>query len=306
MNFEKMYSTIDAHVAGEPFRIVIQSSINLNGDDIKSNHQLLQQSFQDEKELLLNEPRGHRGMNGCIVTSSNVADFGVLFFNHDQEVPFKYEGLVTSVTALLETGNLKEKENGIYKIETIHGTFSVKVTFENQEVSNVYLESNTCKVKEVSPEYQIVTVDDSRNYAIFPLLDSIPGINIDHLSSIKQWGKKTTERFINENILFDGIIMTEMLDKAKNKIRSVTFEKDGAITRSPVMDSTFAIFTAIREKSNEYDHLTNYSIFNSSITAYPLSETTDRFSVDIQAFTTGIHQFIYDEADQLKNGFLLK
>ncbi|WP_373895786.1 proline racemase family protein [Virgibacillus sp. CBA3643] len=306
MNIEKMFSTIDTHVAGEAFRIIIQSSIDLNEDNVKSNHQLLQNFYQDEKDFLLNEPRGHRGMNGCIIISSKVADYGLLFFNHDQEAQFKYGGLVTSVTALIETGNLNVKENGIYKIETIQGIHEVRVNFENQEVSKVLIESNECKVLENNGEYQLVEVDESRNYVIFPLPDSIPNIDLDHLAFINKWGRKTVDRFTDENIPFDGIVITQSSGAAGNEICSVTFEKDGSITRSPGMDSTFAIFTALKKISNENNQLTNYSIFDSSITANYLPGTLNRFSVEIQGFTTGMHQFIFDKKDPLKNGFLLK
>lgn len=306
MQADKMFSTIDTHVAGESFRIIIQSSINLNENDIKLNGQLLQKSYQDEKDFLLNEPRGHRGMNGCIITPSRLADYGLLFFNHNQEVPFKYGGLVASVTALIETGNLKVNETGIYKIETIQGTYEVRAIFENQEVTKVYIESNACKVLEENDEYQVVEVDESSSYIISPLPTSIPGIHLDHLSLINKWGKKATEKFANENIPFDGMIITEQMDAAGDKIRSVTFEKDGSILRSPGMESTFANLTALRQSSNEKNQLINYSIFDSSITATCLPGTSNRFSVEIQGFITGMHQFIFDQTDPLKNGFLLK
>lgn len=301
-----MFTTIDTHVAGEAFRIVIQSSIHLKEDDFKANHNLLQESFQDEKELLLNEPRGYRGINGCIVVPSKLADFGLLFFNHDKDVVFKYGGLVASVTALLETGNLNAKENANYKIETIHGIHEVRAIFENQEVMKVYLESNDCKVIENREEYRLVEVDESRNYLIFPLPNSIAGIDLEHLSSINKWGKGASRRFSNEKAVFDGIIITEIMDSTTNEVRTVTFEKDGSIARSPGFDSTFAILTALRLTANEHTSLVNQSIFDSSITARHLPGSYNRFSVEIEGFTIGLHQFIYDQTDPLKTGFLLK
>ncbi|MFA1820965.1 proline racemase family protein [Virgibacillus oceani] len=307
MIIEKMFSTIDTHVEGEAFRIVIQSPINLNQNDFESNQQLLQMSYHGEKEFLLNEPRGHRGMNGCVVIPSKAADFGLLFFNHDPEIHFNYGGLAASVTALLETGNLKVNENGVYKIETIQGIYVVKANLENQEVTGVYLESKACRITDKKNEYHVVEIDGNRSYIILPLPESIPGIDINHLSSINKWGKKITERFHNENMAFNGVIITdEITNTDANAIRSVTFEKDGNITRSPGIDSTFAILTGLRETLNEYTYLINNSIFNSSITASLLLGTEDKFFVEVQGFTTGIHQFIYDKDDPLKNGFLLK
>lgn len=306
MNIEKMISTIDTHVAGEIFRIVLHASIILNEKDIKSNHHLLQGSFQSERELVLNEPRGHRGINGCVVIPSTVADYGLLFFNHDSEVQFQYGGLPATITALLETGNLVKKENNAYKIETLSGIYTIRAGFDNQEVSSVYLESKECRMVRKETEYSLVEVDGSRNYPVFALPAAIPEITFKHLSSISRWGRETTAAFTTDGVQFDGIIIAEPTRDSTNEVRSVTFEKDGCLLRSPGMDSTLAIFTAQRSTSNQQAKLTNRSIFDSVLTAKLIPDTKNRFSIETRAFTTGMHEFIYDQADPLKNGFLLK
>lgn len=300
-----MFSTLDTHVEGEAFRIVIQSSIHLNENDIHLNHKLLQESYQKEKDFLLKEPRGHQGMNGCIVIPSKLADYGLLFFNHDKQVSFQYGGLVASITALLETGNLTANEQGIYKIETVCGIYTVRAAFDNQEVSSVYIESDESKVVEKREEYQLVEIEKNRNYLVFPLPDSIPGINLAYLSAINKWGKAMAKRLSTEKIRFDGIVIAEELDSSKNELRSVTFERDGNMIRSPGIDSTFAILTAQRLIKNKYKALKNDSIFGSSISVQHLPGSYNRYSVTLQGFTTGLHQFILDEDDPLRKGFLL-
>lgn len=301
-----MFSTIDTHVAGEAFRIVIHSSITLSEKDIQSNHHLLRNTFHHEKALLLNEPRGHRGMNGCIVIPSKVADYGLVFFNHDSEIVFQYGGLVASITALLETGNLTKKENTSYKIETINGIFKVVVKLDNQEVISVQLESKVCPVDQNELDYTLVKVDESRNYLVFGLPDSIPGIALEHLSVINKWGREETRKCAEKNIPFDGIIIVQSIEMSNHEVRSVTFARDGSILRSPGIDSTFAIFTALLDNSDPYVNLTNRSIFDSVFTASLIPGTNYRFSIETQGFTTGMHQFIYDQTDPLKNGFVLK
>lgn len=79
MNFHKSFQTIDTQVVGEAFRIIVQSPIMLMHEDIlEADHQLNTQ-FEDTKQLLLNEPRGHRGMNGCLVLPSAIASYRLLF-----------------------------------------------------------------------------------------------------------------------------------------------------------------------------------------------------------------------------------
>ncbi len=301
-----MFSSIDAHVAGEAFRIVIHSSITLDENDIQSNHELLKNTFHREKALLLNEPRGHRGMNGCIVIPSKVADYGLLFFNHDSEVAFQYGGLMASITALLETGNLIKKEDNSYQIETVNGISNVKVTLENQEVIAVKLESKVCRVVQHELDYDLVKVDESRDYLVFSLPDSIPEIALEHLSVINRWGRDAARDFAAKNSEFAGIIITESICSESNVVRSVTFAKDGSIQRTPGIDSTFAVFTSSLAKNDSHKQLTNHSIFDSVLTASLIPETNYRFSIETQGFTTGIHQFIYDQTDPLEKGFLLK
>lgn len=301
-----MFSTIDTHVAGEAFRIVIQSSITLNEKDIQSNHDLLQNGFHHEKALLLNEPRGHRGMNGCIVIPSKVADYGLLFFNHDSEIIFQYGGLVTSITALLETGNLTKRENNSYKIETVHGIFQVEVEMENQEVISVQFESEICQVVKDQLDYSLVKVDESRDYLVFDLPDSVPEISLKHLSIINKWGKEATKRFTDRNISFEGIIVVQSIGASHHEVRSITFTRDGSILRTPGIDSTFAIFTTLLNRFDHTGKLTNHSIFDSMLTASLIPTSNNRYVLETQGFTTGMHQFIYDQTDPLKNGFLLK
>ncbi|WP_106497798.1 proline racemase family protein [Lentibacillus sp. Marseille-P4043] len=306
MNVEKMFTTIDTHVAGEAFRIIVHSAITLHEKNLELNQALVEEKYRHEKELLLNEPRGHRGMNGCIVIPSNTADFACVFVNHDHDVQFKYAGLVASVTALLETGNLAKKENNVYDIDTVNGIHSVYASFENQEVCTTRIKSGACQLAETTDDYRLVEIDQSRSYLIYDLPETIAGIRVEDLASIKKWGMETAEQMRSKCILFDGIVITEPHNEKRNEVRSVTFEKDGSILRSPGIDSTFAILTVLSNGTKPLTELTNYSIFDSKLTATFITETNNRFSVETQGFVTGIHQFIYDQEDPLQNGFLLQ
>lgn len=305
MNYEKMYNTIDTHAAGEAFRIVIQSPIRLSGDDIQAKHDELKNNFSNEKNLLLNEPRGHRGMHGCVVTPSRVADFSLLFFNHQDVSNFKYEGLLATVTALIETGNLNQSADDLYKVETVNGIYTVKALVENQEVTSVSIESESCSEIETNLDYTVVRVDNDRNYFLYTLPDSIPGIELEQLAKLNRWGLERTTELKNENINYSGIVVVESVPFLPGKIRSVTFERDGYILRSPGVDSTFAILTALGQKENSESEIENHSIFGSSLTAKRIAADEYRFSLETKAFITGSHEFIFDQDDPLKEGFLL-
>lgn len=305
MNFSTIFSTIDAHVAGEAFRIVVHSSITLDKGSIHENHEYLHTAYQNELDFLLNEPRGHQGMHGCIVIPSSVADVGLLFFVHSRKKVFSYSALIATVTALIETGNLARTENDCYRIETVNGIYTVQATCTNEQVGAILLESSTHLLENQS-DYRVVEVNESRRYLIKALPDEIPSIQLEYLSAIMKWGKKAAQQYGNTYPDLSGIILAQSSDTASNEVRSITFDPDGNIVRSPGIDSTFAIFTAQLEAGREHTKLINKSIFDSVLVANLVDKTNKRFSIQAQGFTTGMHHFIYDRDDPLKNGFLLK
>src|SRR5690625_731695 len=163
MLVNKMYTSIDTHVLGEAFRIVIQSPIMLADIDVHRNNEQLQNNFATEKRLILNEPRGHRGINGCIIAPSKVAHYQLLFFNHDYAPRFKYEGLAASLTALLETGNLNNTKDDLYQIETIKGIYTLEANIVNGEVMSIIIENKDAKVINSSENHYKVNIDGDRN-----------------------------------------------------------------------------------------------------------------------------------------------
>lgn len=306
MNIQKLFSTIDTHVAGEPFRIINNSPMSLDANIMDLNQELIEQSFNREKKLLLNEPRGYQGMNGCIVLPSKTADYACLFVNHDNDPSFTYSGLVATVTALLETGNLAKKESNHYEVETIYGVYSIHAAYEQQEVPVTRFESNKCRVIETNETYKNVQIDNARNYLVYSLPKSIPRIAMENLSALSKWGRQTVLEMEN-TLEFDGLIITEPVRlQSHMEVRSITFKKDGIILRSPGPDSTFAIFTSNLHEKCDITTLTNHSIFGSSLTASLISGADNRFSMETRGFVTGVHQFIYDQKDPLQDGFLLK
>lgn len=305
MNVDRIIFTIDTHVCGEAYRIIIHSPIKLKKKNLMENYRFLEEEYKREKHLLLNEPRGHRGMNGCIVTTSEVADFALLFLDHDEDTPFNYSGLIATITALLETGKLKKNYMNQYKIETLNGIYQVEAIVENQSVTSVSVESEKCVLLDENVEFSIVAVDETRHYLIFPLPRDIPAIQLEQMIPLQTWGTAITKEIRAANLQMDGVILYESFSGLSNKVRSLTFARDGGIVHSPGIDSTFAILTKLATKQ-PMDSLINESIFSSSLTANKIADTTNRFFLKTRGFITGTHEFIYDPRDPFEEGFLLK
>src|SRR5689334_16729572 len=101
-------TTIDAHAAGEPLRIVTGGLPELPGSTILERRRYMQQNLDHVRRALMWEPRGHFNMYGCIVTPpvTSEAQLGVLFMHNEGYSTMCGHGIIALVTTLLETGAL--------------------------------------------------------------------------------------------------------------------------------------------------------------------------------------------------------
>src|SRR6266704_2303830 len=104
-------TTIDAHAAGEPLRIITTGLPELSGATILERRRYLQQHYDHIRKALMWEPRGHRDMYGAVLTQNvtREADLGVLFMHNEGYSTMCGHGIIALVTALLETGALAAK-----------------------------------------------------------------------------------------------------------------------------------------------------------------------------------------------------
>ncbi len=98
-------TTIEAHAAGEPLRIITGGMPELPGESILARRRYMQQHLDHIRRALMWEPRGHYDMYGCVLTPpvSDEADLGVLFLHNEGYSTMCGHGVIALVTALLET-----------------------------------------------------------------------------------------------------------------------------------------------------------------------------------------------------------
>ena len=289
MNYRKSFQTIDTQVVGEAFRIVIQSPIAIFQQNIVEAAEALNMQFENTKNLLLNEPRGHRGIHGCIVLPSAIASFRLLFFQHTASTDFKYEALIATTTALLEQGTIEVSEDGYYSIETVKGLYHIQAQLSEKkdEVLSVKLTVEPALIQD-----EMVVVNQERRYVVIEKPQEIKSLILDELAAISTWGIQQSKQHEQA----DGVIVYE---KGTNHVCSVTFERDGYILRSPGIDSTLALAAILSNEAIQK----NESIFGSSIDIVRNQE--DGYDISLTGYITGIHQFIVDGEDPLQEGFLI-
>ena len=104
-------TTLDAHAAGEPLRIITGGLPELQGGTILERRRFMQEHLDHIRRALMWEPRGHYDMYGCALTPpvTPEADLGVIFMHNEGYSTMCGHGVIALVTALLETGAFPAK-----------------------------------------------------------------------------------------------------------------------------------------------------------------------------------------------------
>ncbi len=133
-------TTIDAHTAGEPFRVITGGYPALPGDTILARRRYARQYLDHLRTALMWEPRGHADMYGCIVTPpvSPEADIGVLFMHNEGYSTMCGHGIIGIAKVALETGLLPMTEpETMVKIDTPAGLVTAYARVTGGQVQSV-------------------------------------------------------------------------------------------------------------------------------------------------------------------------
>jgi proline racemase len=133
-------TTIDAHTAGEPFRVITGGFPELHGGTILERRRYAQEHLDHLRTALMWEPRGHADMYGCIVTPSvsAEADIGILFMHNEGYSTMCGHGIIGIVKVVLETGMLPmHTPETRVKIDTPAGLVTAHAQVEDEQVKSV-------------------------------------------------------------------------------------------------------------------------------------------------------------------------
>jgi proline racemase len=133
-------TTIDAHTAGEPFRVITGGYPDLPGDTILERRRYARQHLDHLRTALMWEPRGHADMYGCIITPpvSPEADIGVLFMHNEGYSTMCGHGIIGIAKVALETGLLPRVEpETTVRIDTPAGLVTAHARVEGGQVTRV-------------------------------------------------------------------------------------------------------------------------------------------------------------------------
>lgn len=332
MKFNKLFTTIDVHVAGEPLRIITGGLPAIKGETQLERRAYCMEHLDHVREVLMYEPRGHHGMYGCIITppASPDADFGVLFMHNEGWSTMCGHGVIAVVTMAIETGMVEVKgEEQKFIIDCPCGPVTAYAKCNGDEVETVSFENVPSFVYKKDVPVKIdgyeFNVDISYGGAFYAVVNSKEvdlKVNNEDLWALQLWGDKI-KHYIESQMEVThpseditgiyGVIFSDEPNNNDADLRNVTIFADKQIDRSPCGSGTAARTATLYEHGvlQEGDRFVHECItdehFAGEVHALANVEGYNAIipKVTGKAYITGFHQFVINPKDPLKKGFLL-
>ncbi len=133
-------TTIDAHTAGEPLRVILSGWPEHSGGTILERRRDAREQHDHLRTALMWEPRGHADMYGCLIVPpvTEGADFGVLFMHNEGWSTMCGHGIIAVVTVVVETGMLPASgPEVVVGIDTPAGLVTATARVDNGRVESV-------------------------------------------------------------------------------------------------------------------------------------------------------------------------
>ena len=133
-------TSIDAHTAGEPLRVITSGFPDLPGATILAKRQYAREHYDHLRRALMWEPRGHADMYGCILTPPVTpdGDVGVLFLHNEGFSTMCGHGIIGLVKVGIETGHFSVTgTQTVIKIDTPAGRVTATAHIKNDRIERV-------------------------------------------------------------------------------------------------------------------------------------------------------------------------
>jgi proline racemase len=328
-----MFSTIDTHTCGDPTRTVTGGIPHIPGESIAEKMLYLKENHDEIRQVLMFEPRGNEVQSGVILTEPCTpgTDVGVIYIEVGGYLFMCGHDTIGVATALIESGMIEAKEPQTkIALDTPAGVVKVTVDVENHSAKEVTFANapSFLFARDIDIElpsigtikadvsygglyYAIVNADD---IGISPGADKIKelirvGIMIRDQVNEKIDVYHPEKSFIKE---VTHVLFSAAPRHPEATMRNAVVIPPGSVSRSPCGTGTCAKLAQLHArgelKIGEYfghESATTGTLFKSRI----LEETTvgefDAVLTEVtgSAYVTGMHTFVIDPEDPLKNGF---
>ncbi len=328
-------STIDAHTAGEPLRIITSGFPDLPGSTILEKRQYAKQHYDHLRRTLMWEPRGHADMYGCILTPPVTpdGDVGVLFMHNEGFSTMCGHGIIGLVKVGVDTGYFPAQgAQRVVKIDTPAGRVTATAHLRDGRVERVSFLNVPSFLLERDlvvdvPGIGSVTCDIAYGGAFYAYVDAEPlGLEItpENQRTLIDVGMRIKRAVMSSypivhpdgdpdlNFLYGTILVQRMAGDVHS--RNVCVFAEGEVDRSPTgtgVSGRLAIHHA-RSELGLNETIVIESIISTSFSGRVAEETQVKGLAAIipevagTAHITGKHTFLIDPDDPLADGFILR
>ena len=330
--------TIDAHVAGEPLRLIVDGFPPPRGATMLDKRAWVRKQRDKIRRALMREPRGHGDMYGAVLTEPVGPDShaGVLFMHNEGYSTMCGHGVIAVVTIALEHHllDVSDASGGTDEIvlDAPAGTVRARATVsEAGKVDCVSFTNVPSFVLHaalpISIDGRTVPVDVAFGGAFYAIVDAeavgVP-LGVESAERLRALGttirraveKATAVVHPTESGLTGiyGTVFTGVPTREGADLRSVTVFADAQIDRSPCGTGTAALMAVLDAMGvlgddGRFVHesligTTFSGIVETRTTAGDLPAIVPR--IEGSAWITGTHEFVVDDDDPLHDGFLLR
>jgi proline racemase len=331
--------TIDAHVGGEPLRLIVDGFPAPRGKSLVEKRDWASRHADHLRRVLMLEPRGHRDLCGAVLTepASPGSHAGVLFMDSEGFGSMSGHSIIAVATIALERGLIVPGGDGASLVlDTPAGTVRAtaawrtgregadrtveRVTFLN--VPSFVMHGGL----EVTLGSRRVRADVAFGGAFYAIVDGESvGVPLDaaYVPELRRLGveiKTAVDRALTVAHPLEprlsgthGTIFTGPPRDPAADLRNVTVFANGAVDRSASGTGTAAVMTVIDAMGLVDDQrpFVHESLIGTTLSGHVAGRTMvgeyPAIVPEIQgsAWITGEHLFVVDDDDPVRDGFLL-
>lgn len=331
--------TIDMHTGGEPLRVIVDGFPKLLGNSVLAYRNYCKTHFDHLRTALMFEPRGHADMYGCILTPPNdhEGDFGILFLHNEGYSTMCGHAIIAISTLAVEMNwiEVREGDNEL-KIDAPCGRITSYASVKHGKVVGVRFHCVPSFVVGLNRKVAVdgigtVTYDLAYGGAFYAYVDMAKNsfdfdLTTNSYRSLIQTGMSIKHAVMKEDrdvlhpfeedlsFLYGTIFIDNTPQPSGSDSRNVCIFAEGEVDRCPTgsgVSGRMAIHKARNEislnQSMTIESITG-SMFKGSIVREedygPFKAVIPQ--VEGTAYVTGMHTFMIDPDDPMKNGFILR
>lgn len=330
--------TIDMHTGGEPLRVIVDGFPDLRGNSVLEYRRYCKDNYDHLRTALMFEPRGHADMYGCILTppNDNDGDFGVIFLHNEGYSTMCGHAIIALATLAVEMGWTEVREgDNFLKIDAPCGRINAFAHVHLGKVTGVRFHCVPSFVVGLDRTVQVenlgkVTYDLAYGGAFYAYVDraknnfnfdltpnsyrTLISSGMDIKRTVIQQDAGIVHPFEEDLSFLYGTIFIGNSARPDIDSRNVCIFAEGEVDRCPTgsgVSGRMAIHRARKEieigETMAIESITG-SVFKGSVVSEedygPFKAVIPQ--VEGMAYITGMHTFVIDPNDPMKDGFILR